>query len=592
MWSDRETQQDCLGYSSYVTVLSEICTHKDLAPLTLGIFGFWGSGKTSLMQMLKSRLDASETKTKTLWFNAWRYEGREEAQSALIHAIIAKLVEDKTLLQEASDVLKRLKDGASVLKLAKFIGKTVMTMTPDLDGFLNCFKEQSEKIAETMEQFERDFTELLVRAKIERIIVFIDDLDRCSSEKVIDTFETIKLFLNTPACTFVIGADPDKIEQAVGEVYKVTDTERRRDYLEKIVQIPFNIPQQDFRDIACYVGMLVIGRHLGAKEWEKLAEARPQFYSCEDVVKTFCQWASDNNVLFGAKTKDVVVELRDVLPYVNSLARGLKGNPRQIKRFLNILSLRRQLAKANLSDVKPDLLVKLCVLEYGWKDFFNALSTTVDPETGQSALLQEINKIVDGKGSMPADSKVLTDALNTAGLVEYLILEPRLTGDIDFNPYLFLAQTSLSRGRAPIIAPVEEKAQSLVRMIESEDMLLTKAGAQQAAAQEPALASSVVRILINDLGSAKEPTVKARIISALEAICRKHQDQYTAAIKAVSQVDPTGNDALALAGVTFLQSAQKLKPEVSEDLLEKFRKSSKIADALSLKPRNQSRRTR
>ena len=56
MWSDKETHQDCLGYSTYVQVLANVCTLKDLAPLTLGIFGPWGSGKTSLMEMLRRRL--------------------------------------------------------------------------------------------------------------------------------------------------------------------------------------------------------------------------------------------------------------------------------------------------------------------------------------------------------------------------------------------------------------------------------------------------------------------------------------------------------------------------------------------------------
>ena len=276
MWSDRETARDCLGYTSYVKVLANICTHKDLAPLTLGIFGPWGSGKTSLMQMLQNRIaKAGETdapKTKTLWFNAWRYEGREEAQSALIHAILAKLAEDKTIIDDTKDLFNRLKEGASVLKLAKFISKTAVTMTPDLPGLLDCFKDESEKLARTMEAFDKDFDEVLKRAKVDRIVVFIDDLDRCSSSKVIETFETIKLFLNTPACTFVIGADSKKIAEAITDVYKVTDEPRQKakDYIEKIVQIPFSIPEQRMTDVTCYIGMLIIGRHLADEGWTEL----------------------------------------------------------------------------------------------------------------------------------------------------------------------------------------------------------------------------------------------------------------------------------------------------------------------------------
>ena len=319
MWSDRETHQDCLGYSAYVTVLANVCTHKDLAPLTLGIFGPWGSGKTSLMHMLMEHIEATkgEKKRSVLWFNAWMYEGREEAQSALVHAILANLQKGVTLAGEAKQLIEKLMKGTSVLKLGTFIMKSAITMTPNLEDFSKCFKDESEKVANTMESFESDFKKLLDLVGIDRIVVFIDDLDRCSSSKVIETFETIKLFLNTPACTFVIGADAEKIQSAVGEVYKVAnDLKRQKDYLEKIVQIPFSIPSQDIRDIGCYVGMLIVGRHLNEQGWAKLAEVRPRFYNPEgSLVDVFCKWVTDNHMLLAATQDSINKELvGSVLP--------------------------------------------------------------------------------------------------------------------------------------------------------------------------------------------------------------------------------------------------------------------------------------
>ncbi|MEZ6097677.1 MAG: P-loop NTPase fold protein [Pirellulaceae bacterium] len=589
MWSDRDTDQDFLGFGSYVSVLAETCTMKDLAPLTLGIFGAWGSGKTSLMRMLQAKVDSTPgVNAKTLWFNAWRYEGREEAQSALIHAVLAKLAEDKTLWQDAKETFDRIKKGASVLKLAKFMTTSVITMTPQISEFIDCFKEESEKIAETMEAFDKDFESLLAKAKIDRIVVFIDDLDRCSSAKVIETFETIKLFLNTPACTFVIGADAAKIQHAVGEVYKVNELQRQKDFLEKIVQIPFTIPQQDLRDIACYVGMLIIGRNLDQAHWPILLSARRGFYTCTgSIEEEICRWPEQNKALIDSKLQEVKCELSDVMPYVHVLARGLRGNPRQIKRFLNIISLRRRLANENGLDVEQDMLIKLAVLEYVWEDFFNAIAETVDPETGRSALIDEVIQFSKLTGRKESESKLVMESMGRVGLVEYLIAEPIITGEINLNDYLFLAQTSLSRGRAHGLQPADEKAKALAVAIESDDRIRSQGGAKQAAAQEPALAASVVRILLADLTTAKEALLRTHIINGLEEICRKHREQYQHAVDGLSQLEPKDQDAVSLSATTLLNAAEKSGVMVSSELKDKF-KGSSLAAAFATQTRKKS----
>src|SRR5690606_19267236 len=167
--------------------------------------------------------------------------------STQIKASLLKFQEDKTRAQDVQELLTRLRDGASILKLAKFIGKSAITLTPDIQGFLDCFNNESEKVVNTMATFEADFEKYLGKLGVKRVVVFIDDLDRCQSAKIIETFETIKLFLNIPECTFVLGVDDMKIRQAIIETYRVGDQTEAAfsdDYLEKIIQLPFRIPEQ------------------------------------------------------------------------------------------------------------------------------------------------------------------------------------------------------------------------------------------------------------------------------------------------------------------------------------------------------------
>src|SRR5690606_38910506 len=112
-----------------------------------------------------------------------------------------------------------------------------------------------------------------------------------------------------------------------------------------------------------------------------------------DIADAIRRWPRDNVILFGDNLTQACEELDELLPHVALLAHGLNGNPRQIKRFLNIVSLRRQLAKKNLLEVESPILIKMAVLEYVWDEFFNAVVETINPDTGRSELISEMLRL-------------------------------------------------------------------------------------------------------------------------------------------------------------------------------------------------------
>ena len=351
--------------------------------------------------------------------------------------------------------------------------------------------------------------------------------------------------------------------------------------MEKIIQVPFTIPAQNVRDIACYVGMLVLARFLDASGLKELVGARAGFFACKDgVAAGVRQWPTENGILFSNKVASAHGELDELMPHIDVLARGLQGNPRQIKRFLNIVQLRRRLAKANGLDVDPSLLIKFAVLEYVWDDFFNAVVETVDPATGRSALIEEMLRVANDDGNVESASQLVAKSLEHGGLLEFLQADPKLTGDVDLNPYLFLAQTSLSRGTQGTLVPVDEKAKSLARLIESDDPLRNKTASRQVAAQDGTVAAAVVRILITDLpaGSTKMQT---HILGGLGVICLAHPDLYTPVLKCLAQFNAQQRDAVAVAASTLVSSAERAGREITSELKQRFTGQSKVAAALA-----------
>src|SRR6185369_16587995 len=191
--------------------------------------------------------------------------------------------------------------------------------------------------------------------------------------------EAVKLFLSVEQTAFVIGADPRIVEHAIRNRYAELstdninneDTQRLvKDYLEKLVQVPYSLPRLSSTEIETYMTLLFCQKHLPTNEFDTCIKA------C-DEKRTTNRYSSFG--YFDVRTALGKTELESNLSHALSfsvgiaplIADGLKGNPRQVKRFLNALMLRKQLAHvARLENIKDAVLVKLMILEYVHPELF------------------------------------------------------------------------------------------------------------------------------------------------------------------------------------------------------------------------------
>ena len=300
--ADEEAHFQFTAYAD--TFARLIASKRTRTPLTIGIHGDWGSGKTTLMQLIKARLDETRLQRrrerklsflsweesaakvfpqhfrtcKTVWFNAWKY-GREEALlAALIRTIVRTMARDgwldKVKAKVADPERPRLKPFTAAVDFASQLlsgGEMQFDLT----------KHQAESPMRAQmpffERFSEEFDRLLawyvngrpnLRGEIDDqrgvLVVFIDDLDRCLPDKMVQVLEAVKLFLDKRGCVFVLGADRRVVREAVAAHYRrqqidIAARTEYRDYLEKIIQVRFDLPPLRERDMEAYVEALGTG---------------------------------------------------------------------------------------------------------------------------------------------------------------------------------------------------------------------------------------------------------------------------------------------------------------------------------------------
>jgi predicted KAP-like P-loop ATPase len=509
MWPDNETTRDFLNFSGVADTVAEIIVQARGRPISIGVSGAWGIGKSSMIKLTQVSLAQrprreGEREFIFVEFNAWLYQGYDDARAALMDVIATKLEAEATTREKGLDKARALIKRVNWLRAAKLVARSGLSMSLGLpptgligeiwglgqralaggvDAKLvrDAQAKAGEVAAEAGELLDRKaetsppkeiqalrdtFEETLEELGV-TLVVLIDDLDRCLPETTISTLEAIRLFLFLKNTAFVIAADNDMIKHAVRRHFQgIEDDLLVTNYFDKLIQLPIRVPPLGTQEVRAYMMLLFAeNSDLTEEVKEKIragvcAQLR-QTWQGKRVDRAFVQSLHDNfpDDLIGK------FDTADRLAPLMTTASGIVGNPRLIKRFLNALAIRMTISNAQGVGVDEAVLAKLLLFERlgnpkAYSELIAAVNTS---DSGKPAFLAEWEEKANAGNDL-----ALQAPWDEAFVKEWLTLPPALA-DTDLRGALYV-----SREHAPLITPEDrlssEAAELLTALLQHPDM--------------------------------------------------------------------------------------------------------------------------
>lgn len=302
-------------------------------PMTISIQGSWGSGKTSIMKMVEHEIEKDVI---PVFFNTWQFSQFELGNSlafSMIKVLLNKLQDDDSFIKHFTSVC------SNALTTAL---KSVSIYNINVDLKKCTEKTVDDNYAEQIENLHQHFQEVVNRAcereHKDRVVIFVDDLDRLVPSKAVELLEVLKLFLDCKQCVFVLAIDYEVVIRGAIEKYgfasytsdKIDDKERNREYekgksfFDKIIQVPFKVP------VAVY-----------------------------DIK---------NYLKEGFNKINLKIDDNDLQDYIELCASSIGSNPRSLKRLLNAFLLLTFIGEGSIDLNNKDkaklLFAALCLQQY------------------------------------------------------------------------------------------------------------------------------------------------------------------------------------------------------------------------------------
>ena len=432
-------------------------------------------------------------------FNAWLYQGYDDARAALMEVIARRLIEHGEESQTGLDKAKKLLDRVNWLRLAGVMASSALSVAAGLPpvGLLGAVYSAGKNLADgkvetedveavekagkilkadakelikqslesspprQIQDLRRHFEETLTKMGI-TLVVFIDDLDRCLPSTTISTLEAIRLFLFLPNTAFIIAADDRMIRQAVRVHFQGIDLDDDlvTNYFDKLVQVPLRVPPLGTQEVRAYLMMLFV------------EDSDIEAESCEKLRKDVCQRLSESWKGFRVDLSYVLeqiedcpkalsanLDLADRLAPLMTTAKQIAGNPRLIKRFLNTLSIRLAIARAQ--DVAVDegalakmLLFERCASEKAYEELIAAIN---DGDHGKPDFLLDW----ENRAQAGEELRELPATWNSPFVKDWLALPPSFAG-MDLRSVVYV-----SREHLPIITSADKLSSGAAGILEA-----------------------------------------------------------------------------------------------------------------------------
>ena len=347
MWNDIETTEDLLNFKIVADTVAQMIKNGNDEPISIGISGSWGTGKSSLVKMIGESLKNLDKENKYIFidFNAWLYQGYDDARIALLQKLADKIKEvsesRKTCTDKVKEFIKRI-NWLRTAKLMASIATGIITdsavkIAADQPQLLD--DKELKSVPREIEDFRSRFQELLKELEV-TLIVLVDDLDRCLPNTAISTLEAMRLLLFIPQTAFIIAADEQMIRNAVRSHFGNIDLsdDLVTSYFDKLIQIPLRVPRLGTNEVKGYLILLLAdhAQRLGKIKPEEKEKGHNAIVSAikkswaEDLTKKMIEKAYGKEV---ASKLSVEIDLADQLANIMVTSDHIAGNPRLIKRF-------------------------------------------------------------------------------------------------------------------------------------------------------------------------------------------------------------------------------------------------------------------